>query len=99
MTTMRRAAILKLASAAYEMGLSVANGVVTRDKDGRWFIGQHELDIWLSEHEGEESVLVLGSLEDDRPVEVRTCGTCGRDYTEIECPHCRSSRFRLRGTP
>jgi len=99
MTSVRRAAILKLASAAYEMNLSVANGVVTRDKKGRWFVGQLELDSWLSEHEGEESVLVLSSLEDDRPVDVRTCGTCGRDYMELECPHCRSSRFRLRGTP
>ncbi|MFN2189624.1 MAG: hypothetical protein ACK2T3_12745 [Candidatus Promineifilaceae bacterium] len=99
MTTIRRAAILKLASAAYEMDLSVANGVIAQDEEGRWHIGQQSLDSWLSEHEGEESVLVLGSLEDDRPVEIRTCGTCGRDYTEIECPHCRSSRFRLRGAP
>ena len=97
MSTMRRAAILKLASAAYEMDLSVANGIVTRDDEGRWHVGSHDLDSWLSAHEGEESVLVLGSLEDERPVEVRTCGTCGRDYSEIECPHCRASRYRLRG--
>jgi hypothetical protein len=99
MTTIRRAAILKRASAAYEMDLSVASGVVTRDKDGRWRVGAHDLDNWLTAHEGEESVLVLGSLEDDRPVAVRTCGTCGRDYTEIECPYCRASRIRLRGQP
>jgi hypothetical protein len=99
MSTIRRAAILKLASAAYEMELSVANGVVSRDKDGRWRVGTHDLDTWLAAHEGEESVLVLGSLEDDRPVAVRTCGTCGRDYSEMECPHCRSSRIRLRGQP
>ena len=99
MTNIRRAAILKLASAAYEMDLSVANGVATRDKEGRWLIGQQDLDSWLSDHEGEELVLVLGSLEDDRPIDVRTCGTCGRDYTELECPHCRASRYRLRGTP
>ena len=99
MTSIRRAAILKLAAAAYEMDLDVASGVVSRDEDGRWRIGRHILQEWLAEHEGEESVLVLGSLEDDRPVEVRTCGTCGRDYTELECPHCRASRFRLRGEP
>ncbi len=99
MTAIRRAAILNLASAAYEMDLSVANGVLTRDESGRWYIGDQELDSWLAAHEGEESVLLLGSLEDDRPLEVRTCGTCGRDYTDAECPHCRASRYRLRGTP
>ena len=99
MTTISRAAILKLASAAYEMDLRVANGVLTRGENGRWRVGEYDLDNWLSEHEGEESVLVLGSLEDERPVEIRTCGTCGRDYTELECPHCRASRFRLRGEP
>jgi hypothetical protein len=44
-------------------------------------------------------VLVMGSLADDRPVETRTCRTCGRDYTELECPHCRANRIRLRGRP
>jgi hypothetical protein len=99
MSSIRRAAILKLASAAYEMDLDVANGALVRDKDGRWRVGHHDLDSWLAEHEGEELVLVLGSLVDERPVDVRTCGTCGRDYTEIECPHCRTSRYRLRGQP
>ena len=97
MTNLRRAAILKLASSAYEMDLSVASGVVSRDDKGRWRVGSIDLNSWLAAHEGEEIVLVMGSLEDERPVEVRTCGTCGRDYTELECPHCRASRFRLRG--
>jgi len=99
MSSIRRAAILNFASRAYEMDLSVANGTVVRDKDGRWHIGHLDLDSWLAKHEGEEMVLVLGSLEDERPIEVRTCGTCGRDYAELECPHCRASRYRLRGQP
>jgi hypothetical protein len=52
---------------------------------------------WLASHESEELVLVLGSLADQRPVETRTCRTCGRDYTELECPYCRANRIRLRG--
>lgn len=99
MTNIRRAAILKLASAAYEMDLHVASGSITRGKGGRWHIGDHDLDKWLAAHEGEDSVLIMGSLEDERPVAVRTCGTCGRDYTEAECPYCRASRYRLRGEP
>ena len=99
MTNIRRATILKMAAEAYEMNLDVANGLVSRDEDGRWHIGGRDLDAWLAAHEGEELVLVLGSLEDERPVETRTCRTCGRDYEDLECPHCRASRIRLRGHP
>ena len=99
MSTARRAAILKMASAAYEMDLDVATGSISQDADGRWLIGKHDLSNWLNDHQGEELVIILGSLEDDRPVATRTCSTCGRDYTDLECPHCRASRIRLRGEP
>ena len=99
MTARRRAAILKLASMAYEMNLQVMNGVLQKTAAGRWRIGSHDLTEWLDQHEGEELVLVLGSLADDRPVQTRSCRTCGRDYTEPECPHCRANRIRLRGQP
>ena len=97
MTRMRRAIILKLAAAAYEMDLEVLNGVLQRDGAGHWQIGEQEVTQWLARHEGEELVLVLGSLADERPVETRTCRTCGRDYTDLECPYCRENRIRLRG--
>jgi hypothetical protein len=99
MTAIRRAAILKLASTAYEMNLHVMNGVVQQSPDGRWYIGAHDLIEWLSQHQGEELVLVLGSLADERPVETRICRTCGRDYNDLECPYCRANRIRLRGRP
>ena len=97
MAAIRRAAILKLASAAYEMKLDVMNGAIRQTEDGRWHIGGHDLTSFLQRHLGEELVIVLGSLEDDRPVETRTCRTCGRDYTDLECPTCRANRIRLRG--
>ncbi len=97
MSAIRRAAILKLAAAAYEMQLDVMNGTLMPDTTGRWRVGGHDLTAWLAAHEGEELVLVLGSLEDERPVETRVCRTCGRDYTDLECPHCRANRIRLRG--
>ncbi|MBK9049771.1 MAG: hypothetical protein IPL78_02265 [Chloroflexi bacterium] len=97
MNTNRRAAILKLASTAYEMDLSVMQGIIRRDAAGRWVIGEQDLQAWLAQHEQEDVVLVLGSLADERPVEVRSCRTCGRDYTDIECPYCRANRIRLRG--
>jgi hypothetical protein len=97
MTAIRRAAILKLATAAYEMDLDVMRGSLVRGADGHWHIGGHDLMEWLASHESEELVLVLGSLADERPVETRTCRTCGRDYSELECPYCRANRIRLRG--
>lgn len=97
MAAIRRAAILKLASAAYEMKLDVMNGLVTQTEDGRWRIGSHDLIAFLERHQGEELVIVLGSLEDERAVETRTCRTCGRDFTDLECPYCRANRIRLRG--
>lgn len=99
MSAIRRAAILKLASAAYEMDLQVMNGVVEQAADGRWYIGNRDLGEWLSQHKGEELIVVLGSLADERPVQIRICRTCGRDYTDLECPHCRANRIRLRGRP
>jgi hypothetical protein len=99
MKSMRRSIILKTAAGAYELGLDVLNGQTKRDENGHWKIGHHDLDKWLQKHEGEELVMIIGSLEDDTPVQTRTCHTCGRDYTDLECPHCRSSRMRLRGKP
>jgi hypothetical protein len=99
MSIERRAIILKLAGEAYELDLDVASGTVTQNENGQWVIGHHTLDEWLSSHRGDEVVLILGSLEDDRPVQTRTCNTCGRDYTDLACPHCRATRIRLRGRP
>lgn len=97
MSAIRRATLLKLAAAAYEMKLDVMNGALTRAADGRWLIGDQDLFSWLDRHLDEDVVLVLGSLADERKVETRTCRTCGRDYMDLECPHCRANRIRLRG--
>ena len=97
MSATRRAAIYKLASAAQGADLNVMSGILNRDDDGQWTVGDQDLSAWLTAHEGEELVLVLGLAEDDRPMEERTCRTCGRDYRDLECPHCRANRIRLRG--
>ncbi len=97
MSAVRRATVYKLASAAHEADLDVMNGEVRQDENGRWWIGEHDLETWLTTHSGEEVVLVLGSLVDERPLKSRTCRTCGRDYMDLECPYCRANRIRLRG--
>jgi len=97
MAATRRAAIYKLAAAAQESDLNVMNGILDQDEDGRWTIGDQDLSAWLAEQEGKELMLVWGLVEDDRPMEIRTCRTCGRDFRDLECPYCRANRIRLRG--
>lgn len=98
MTTERRAIILKLASEAYELDLDVANGKLEK-KAGSWTIHDRNINDLLEAHEGANIVLIIGSLDDKRSVPIRTCRTCGRDYTDLECPYCRATRIRLRGKP
>ncbi len=93
----RRAALLKMAANAYESHLDVMTGQLRRDEQGRWHIGRHDLIAWLESHADQEVTLVLGAQEGDEPPVVRTCRTCGRDFTDMECPYCRENRMRLRG--
>ena len=65
MKSLRRATILRLASAAYEMDLDVVNGRLHQDHDGRWRVGDHDLVAWLARHEGEELVLVVSGPDFD----------------------------------
>jgi hypothetical protein len=97
MSRQRRGVILKLAAAAYEMDLDAMTGSLHRNEEGRWLIGEQQLESWLEAHEGEEVVVLLASLDEEREIETRTCRTCGRDYADIECPYCRENRIRLRG--
>ena len=97
MSGLRRATVYKLASTAQEAGLDVMSGGLRQDDDGNWIVNGQSLTSWLAKHSGEEVVIVLGSLADERPVDVRTCRTCGRDYADLECPYCRANRIRLRG--
>ncbi|MBN1318790.1 MAG: hypothetical protein JXA42_25140 [Anaerolineales bacterium] len=95
--SLRKASILKLASAAYEMGLNVLRGPLKLDLNGQMEINERKLVNWLRDFQGQEIILIAASLEDGEELNVRTCRTCGRDYVEHECPHCRQARIRLRG--
>lgn len=94
--SLRKAIVLEMASAAYEMDAAVKRGVLLK-VDGGWTIMGEDLDAWLDQFAGQEIVLIAASLLDERPVNPRTCGTCGREFFGLECPHCRDARIRLRG--
>ncbi len=94
--SLRKASVLEMATAAYELDASVRRGVL-RKIDGKWTVLGDDLDSWLNKFEGQEVVLIAASLSDERPLETRTCRTCGREFVGLECPHCREARVRLRG--
>lgn len=98
MTSYRRASVRELASAAYELESGVVEGRLHRSADdGRWMVGETRLNEWLSRYDGQKIVLIVSSLEDDRPMPLKVCRTCGTEYHVAECPRCREVRIRLRG--
>jgi hypothetical protein len=94
--SLRKASVLEMATAAYELDAAVKRGILHR-VEGRLMIMGEDLESVLQRFEGQEIVLIAASLNDDRPVDPRTCRTCGREYFGMECPHCRDARIRLRG--
>lgn len=94
----RKASIRELASAAHELDSGVVEGRLHRDTEsGEWVVGDTQLDEWLAQYDEEEIVLIVASLDDDRPMPLRVCRTCGTEYRGIYCPRCREARKRLRG--
>ncbi len=94
--SLRKASVLEMATAAYEMDAAVKRGILHRE-GGRLMIMGEDLESVLQRFEGQEIVLIAASLNDERPIDPRVCRTCGREYFGLECPHCRDARIRLRG--
>jgi len=94
----RKASIRELSSAAYELNASVVEGHLRREAgNSGWMLDDTELNDWLAKYNGQEVVLIVASLEDERPIPPKTCRTCGNEYRGVECPRCREARIRLRG--
>ena len=94
--SLRKAAVLDLATAAYEVDAGVKRGTLKK-VDGHWTVSDQELSEWLGRFEGHEVVVIVASLSDERPLEPRVCRTCGHEFVGVECPRCRAARIRLRG--
>jgi hypothetical protein len=95
--SVRKASVLELATAAYDLDASVIRGRLVKSPDGSWTITGVVIGDWLAKYEGQEIVLIAASMDDSREVSPRTCPRCGREYTGAYCPHCREARLRLRG--
>jgi hypothetical protein len=96
--SVRKASVLELATAAYDLDAAVARGRLARRPDGTWEIGGRSVNDWLARCEGQEVVCIMASLDDPREVASRTCPRCGHDYQGPYCPNCHEARMRLRGS-
>ncbi len=98
MPAQRRASIRELTSAARELDAGVVEGHLHRDAaSGDWVVREAALDDLLSRYEGQEVVIIIASFDDQRPMRVKICRTCGTEYVGATCPRCREARIRLRG--
>jgi hypothetical protein len=98
MTAYRKASIRDLTQSAYALDGHFVQGVLSFDAERKiWMVGSKPLDTWLTRHENSDVTLIMISMDEDRPMESRTCRICGRDYVGTECSTCRETRIRLRG--
>ncbi len=98
MSAIPRTNALKLADTARELGAEALRGLLAQNEEGRWIVGQIEVESWLSRHTGQELVLIVAAIDREIPmVYTRTCRTCGNEYEGRTCPHCEAIRRRLRG--
>ena len=98
MTAYRKASIRDLTQAAYALNGHFMQGVLRFDTElKKWMVGDKPLDKWLARQENTDVTLIVISMDEDQPMESKTCRICGRDYIGIECPICRETRIRLRG--
>lgn len=98
MRAIRKADIRRLAVEVYQLDGRTLEGILRRDSvDGRVTINGVAIEEWLAREEGKEVSLLLIPTESERPMDVQTCNTCGREYSGASCPHCREVRYRLRG--
>lgn len=84
-----------LSGTASRMGANVNGGKLTQ-QDGQFFVNKTNITALLESLVDENVLVMVGQINEEKIVEVKTCLTCGREYTESECPHCARVRSRLR---
>lgn len=99
MSRYRRSEILKMAANAHALNLQVIQGRVEKSAEtaAALTINSHDLLAWLAAHDGQEVIVMLGTLADETEVASKSCRKCGRDYIGLECGHCQQQRQRIRG--
>ncbi|MEM7032924.1 MAG: hypothetical protein AAF629_25465 [Chloroflexota bacterium] len=86
----------KLAAEGSKLGITVIGGNLYKEGD-HYSVNKIDITALLEELVGQNIVLVVSGVEDDAETEVKTCMTCGNEYTQDACPRCANVRSRLRG--
>ena len=87
----------RLAKKAAELDANVLRGVLKVGPNGTEVDARDVLE-WLAQHADQEILLIAAPVSDGlSETLVRTCQTCGRDFTSDRCDHCAEVRSRLRG--
>lgn len=82
---------------AAEIGAQVLRGILTLGPEGIEIDGMNVTE-WLTHYADAELLLIaapVGKIAVES--ELKSCYTCGRDYTGETCPYCAEARARLRG--
>lgn len=77
-------------------GATVLGGRLVKEGD-RYIINKTDVTDLLETLIEQNVVLVVSAVRDEEKARVRTCLTCGDEFTGSECPRCARIRSRLRG--
>lgn len=86
----------KLAAEGAKLGINVIGGKLMKDGD-RYTVNKIDVTALLEELVSHNILLLVNEVEDADGTEVKTCITCGDEYTQDTCPRCANVRSRLRG--
>ena len=86
----------KFSAEGAKSGATVLGGQLIKE-NGHYIINKINITTVLEELLDQNVLLVIGVVENETKELIKTCLTCGDDYTGLECPRCARIRSRLRG--
>lgn len=96
--TLSKSEARRLAKRAAELDARILRGILTMGPDGAKVDETNVLE-WLARYADTELMLIAAPVSRTTMAkdEIKSCPTCGRDYTGDTCLYCREARARLRG--
>ena len=93
---MNRKIARKLAAEAAKSEVAVLGGQLVTD-GSRYVINKTDINALLDALSGQNVLLIIGPVADDETKVIKTCMTCGEEYSGDNCPRCANVWDRLRG--
>ncbi len=86
----------KFSAEGAKSGATILGGQLIKE-NGQYIINKTNIMALLEDLLDQNVLLVIGLVENETKELIKTCLTCGDDYTGPECPRCARIRSRLRG--